>query len=294
MTRFQYFSNKIGSNRPIGYVSLDRFLKAQKDPKPSTKMIFQQIAALEESGDLQEKNKLKQEHLYFFTPCVNLKDGRKYVDIVKFTGLLVLDFDHIDNAQEFKEFLFNEYEFVISAWLSPSKKGVKALISIPIAKNVNEFKQYYAALTDIMEIYEGFDPCNKNSVLPLFQSFDPDLLSRNNFSTFTEKKKIKEYDYTSTTPAPVIVATEKDKKSVYNIINYSINKINDNGHPQLRGSALMLGGYVATGYLDQSEAEAWIFRLIEINPYLQKGVSNYKKTASHFIKEGSKKPLILK
>jgi hypothetical protein len=293
MVQFQYFSNNIGSNVPIGYLTLGRFLKAHKSPAPRTLRVFSEIAKAEINNDMKTKAKLKQENLYYFTPCVHLKGGRKYSDILRFTGLLVLDFDHIENAQEFKEYLFNEYPYIIASWLSPSKHGVKALVSIPESSDVKEFKEYFNAVTEVMEVYDGFDSCNKNAVLPLFQSYDDTLLYRVEFETFYKKKAIKEYDYSDHITSIAVRSDDKDKQSVYNIITSSINKIQGEGHPQLRGAAIMLGGYVSSGYLDYYEAESYLHQLIEQNAYLKKGVYGYKKTATWGIKEGLKRQLML-
>ena len=293
MIQFQYYSNNIGSSKPIGFVPLDKFIVAHKNPREETQIVFSKIAQAEAKGDMKTKAELKQENLFFFTPCVKLNGGRKYSDIVSFTGLLVLDFDHIDNAAEFKLHLFNEHPYIIAAWLSPSKKGVKALVKIPAAKDVNEFKEYFNAIIEIMELFDGFDSCNKNSVLPLFQSYDPDLLHRTDATTFTDRKQVKEYKYEASLIPIIIDPTEKQKQSVYNIIRFSINKISGEGHQQLRGASIMLGGYVASGYVSFYEAEQYIFSLIETNMYLQKGVRGYKKTASWGINEGTKRQLTL-
>jgi hypothetical protein len=293
MIQFQYFSNNIGSTKPIGYLTLKQFIQAHRNPKAETKAVFEQIAICETKGDMERKAESKQNNLYFFTPCVNLNGGRKYADIINFTGLLVLDFDHIDNAVAMKEHLFNEYEFVVCAWLSPSKKGVKALVKIPEPSDIKDFKRSFNAITEIMEIYDGFDVCNKNAVLPLFQSYDPDLLYRDDATTFEGKKEVEEYKYEAPLNPIIIDPSEKDKQSVLNIITHSINKIQDEGHPQLRGASIMLGGYVASGYVSFYEAEQWIYNLIESNGYLRKGITGYKKTASWGINEGTKRQLTL-
>jgi hypothetical protein len=103
---FQYYPARVNTNRPLGLISLEQFLISTKSPKDSTKAIFNQIAAAELSGDKKLKGELKQNHLFYFTPCVLVHPIRRYSCIKHFTGLQVLDFDHIDNARDFKYFLF--------------------------------------------------------------------------------------------------------------------------------------------------------------------------------------------
>lgn len=294
MFKFQYFSNKIDAKAiPLGYVSLIRFLQSHQNPKNNIKKIFKIIALAEMVEDFETKAQLKQEHLYYFTPCVNLDYGRKYSNIKSFTGLLVLDFDHVDNAEQLKQHLFNEYKFIIATWLSPSKKGVKAFVRIPIVDSVDVFKEHFYAITEIMECYDGFDTCNKNAVLPLFQSYDKNLLYRSDATIFTEKKKDEaSYNFTPQ-PITLVQTTDKDKNSVHNILRAGIEKITTNGHPQLRSTSLAGGGYVASGYLTFEEAESWIHSLIENNAYLRKGVKGYKGTASWAIKQGMNRQLKL-
>jgi hypothetical protein len=244
---------------------------------------------------MERKSILKQDNLYFFTPCVVVFSYRRYSNIRNFTGIMVADFDHIDNAIEFKEFIFNEYKQIIAAWISPSGHGVKAFVKIPIVKTVDEFKEYFYGFANEMEIYDGFDGTGQNSVLPLFQSWDPELLTRDDYSIWT-KKGIKEDEFTNSTPIeiPTFEITNKDKEKVINIIKKAFQNIDTVGHWPLRGIALTTGGYIAAGYIDQFEAESLFDSLIENHHYLRQKASTYKKTARWGFERGKNKPLILK
>lgn len=292
-TNFQYYPARVESNKPLGYVSLEYFLNAQKNPKPNTIKIFDAIARAELDGDMKLKSELKQKSLYYFTPCVTVKQYRRYKDIISFTGLLVLDFDHIDNADDFKKFIFNEYKFIVSCWLSPSKKGVKAFVNIPISKDVDEFKQYYHAATNIFDVYDGWDPSNKNAVLPLFQSYDKELLYRDQADQFTQKA----IDPKALPPDPVKRSiphnTQGKERLIYKIAETGINKIGAPGHPQLRSICIALGGYVATGYINKMSILSHVDNLIELNSYLRKGTKGYQQTARWAIDEGMKTPIVL-
>lgn len=291
--KFQYYPALIKSTTPKGIVSLKYFLSSIKNPKPETLEIFKQIELAEIADNMKLKSELKQNNLFFFTPCVHLKNRRRYSDIVSYTGLIPLDFDHIDNAEEFKEYVFNEYPFIIAAWLSPSRRGVKCLVKIPIALTLDEFKEYYFALEEIFECFNGFDPTTKNAVLPLFQSYDFDLLIRDNPETFS-KRKIDKKDFKSD-PVRNCIPYPADKKEalILKIADTGINKIQAPGHPQLRSICISLGGYIASGYVDLQTVLSRVDFLIECNGYLKKGIEGYKKTARWAIEEGRKKPIRL-
>jgi hypothetical protein len=292
--KFQIYHQPITLIHPQREISLREFLDFTQNPPQSTKDIFTQIAAAEASGNATLKAKLKQNYLYYFTPCVIVDPIRNYKSIKSFTGLLVLDFDHIDNAVDFKTFLFSEYKFIITAWLSPSRRGVKALVKIPIVTTIQEFKELYYGIAAEMEVYTGFDPSGQNAVLPLFQSYDPDLLYRDEFDTWITKG-IKRNDFTTSpvTPPLRIDSTDRDKQTIVKIINTGFDNIIDYGHPPLRSLCICIGGYIATGYISEPEAMQLICNRIENHQYLKKGIQGYKKTAQWGLKAGQTKPIVL-
>jgi hypothetical protein len=287
--KFNYYDADIKSSIPLGNVTLDYFINAIRNPKIDIKHIFERIRIAEEVGDMATKQALKSK-LYSFTPCVYVQGARKYENIKHWTGLLVLDFDHleVDYAVEFKSYLFDEYKFIIAAWLSASRHGVRALVKIPQAHSVEEFKQYFAAIERHLNCYNGFDKAPKNCILPLFFSYDAEILHRDNAQTWDEK-------YIEPIPPPVKQYIINDKTSaVERIIAKKINIIVDSGHPQLRAAAYLLGGYVGGGHIDHSDAVSIIHNLIESNAYLSQKASIYKKTAVTMINKGVNQPTYIK
>lgn len=288
MQRFQYYSGNIRYPDPLGLITLERFIRANRNTKPKLQAIFKELGTAEG----KRKAELKQNHLNYFTPCVIVSHSRKYEHIIKFTGIAVLDFDKIDNAEAFRDALFNNYQEVICSYCSPSKRGVKALVSIPIVTSVEEFKEYFWGIADTMLSYEGFDQTSQNPVLPLFLSSDPDLKYRTDYTTWTIKGKREVFQH-SFTPALKVNATEDNKRFVIHKVTKAINSIQTEGHPQLRSTSIALGGYVASGYLSMSEAIQLIYNLIEQNQYLSKGIYGYKKTAEWAINQGTNRQLFL-
>lgn len=291
---FQYYTNDIKSNKPLGYVSLSYWINSMLKPKPKFEAVFKAIQEASANENKAKKDVLKRE-LFYFTPCVIVNGSRRYDNIQQFTGLLTIDFDGLDTeyAIEFKKAIFNEYKFIICAWLSASKKGVRALVKIPIAKDVEEFKQYFNAVKEELGVFKGFDRAPQNCVLPMFMSFDKEILYRNDYCTW-----VKKYTPHVKPIIPQYFITE-NSGTVDKIINSAINKISGNGHPQLRAAAFALGGYVSAGYISENDAIVLINRCIDNNAYLArraKGINManvYKETAKTMVIQGQSKKLFI-
>lgn len=286
---FNYYEANIKRSTPLGVVNLEYVLNAIKSPKKDIKHIFEQIQEAEKNKDLTTKQLLKTK-LYSFTPCVIVNGSRKYDNIVSFTGLLVLDFDHLPNigyAMDFKEYLFHTYKFIISVWLSASRHGVRAIVKIPICKDVDEFKHYFGGIELKLKDYKGFDSAPKNCILPMFISYDKDILIRFDAQTFNEK-------FIPIEKSQVIQYVVTDKtSSIEKIILKKINVIIDNGHPQLRAASYLLGGYVGAGYIDKDYSINMINKMIDSNAYLSQKASVYKQTAKTMINKGIYEPTYL-
>lgn len=298
-TNFQYYGGDIRFTKPLGYVSLERFLNAIQKPKPKLKEVFMQIREATNGDDKVKKDELKRK-LNFVTPCAAFHPKRKYDNIIHFTKLLVVDFDKLEPSisNEMKHELFKEYSYILAAWLSVSGSGLRALIEIPRCQSVHEFKEYFEGVKSELGGYIGWDNATQNPALPLFLSYDEDILVRDNNTIFTNKVIIdktpeKKYDYS-------FVYNNDYTEQIPKIVKGAINKIHDNGHPQLRAIAYALGGYVADGHITEQNAIALIHSCIDGNNYLsrpRKNESNftmanvYKQTAIDSIKAGKEFPL---
>ena len=187
-TKFQYYPSKVYVTEPLGTLTLKDMLNGIKSPKENIKQVFNQIHKATEDGDLELKNKLKAEHLFYFTPSILTdKLGRKYENIVEFNELMVVEFDKIDFAEELKHYLFNNFKPIVAAFLSPSGNGCKFIVRIPKPKNVEDYKAYFCGLAYHLDKIEGFDVANFNPLLPLYLSWDPEILIRDTESKWVRK-----------------------------------------------------------------------------------------------------------
>ena len=296
--KIPFYKDGIKNSYCDGYIDMDRFILANKRPKKQQSDLLKQINQASLDGDKELKVQLKNK-LIFYTPSIVIPLGerRRYDNIEEFNGVAQLDFDglDLDSAVDFKAFIFDNYKELYCAYLSPSKKGVKALIRIPVVKNVQEYQDYYRAIEEEFEIYNGFDPAPKNAVLPLFLSEDVFIRYREEPEVWRIKKH-EEVDLREVFPIPrkpyrALKSNEKNKARAINTVRKAINSIvSSPGHYQLRSACLIFGTRVGYGYVDHSEAIAEVEALVKANHYLSKGVSGYLKTAHWGVEEGIKTP----
>jgi hypothetical protein len=283
--KFQYYAANIKKTKPLGFVTLERFMKAIQKPKPELITKIDQIRQASEAGNLELKTQLK-EQLFFFTPTVVVRERRDYSNIAHFTGLMPLDFDKLDSkneAVELKEAFFHSVESVVFAWLSSSGKGFRCLLKIPVVNSVEEYQAHFAAAQKMFGDVKGFDRAPKNAVLPLFISIDKNALIRWDAETFTEKIY----------PAkpqrqPVAYLPTGQGSRVLNLIERRINGIVDVGHPVVRATAFYVGGLVSAGHCSASEALSKLESCIRSHPYTGNPakVKTYLKTMQTMFEKG--------
>ena len=304
---FQYYSANIKAAQPIGIVTLIQFLHAIKNPKAEIAEVYAKIRKAEIDQDLKLKADLKQK-LYSFTPAINVKGRRRYLDIVSFTGLMPLDFDHLESrgqAEEFRDFLINDYSFIVAAWLSSSGRGVRALVRIPnLTDEVGKgaIKKYKALFNGLaknatFEGFDGFDYAPKNCVLPLFLSYDKGLKSRG----WEEAETWEGVWVEPERVAPVMdvrsdssVNYSLNERRISGIVRSALSKISDSGHLILRSIAFTVGGYVGGGEISFIFAENLLYLEIDNHAYLRQKANTYKRTATDMLKLGEREPMRLK
>ena len=112
---------------------------------------------------------------------------REEKSIIKHSGLIVLDFDHVKNVFEFKKEIIKD-EFVHMAFISPSGDGLKVIVRIP--DNISTHKKSAAALSDHFREFESYDHFDDVCRL-CFESFDPEIYYNDKSKVFTKIVEIK-------------------------------------------------------------------------------------------------------
>lgn len=284
-----YYIGGVYETVPKGTIDLCQFIVNIAIPSPKQVAQVDEIQRASKAGNEELKQKLKTK-LPFYTPAINCTQ-RRYVDITHFTGLMPIDFDKLDphDAISLRKELMT-YPFVIASWLSASGRGVRGLVHVPICKNEVEYKARFKALAEVLSIYEGWDNAPQNAVLPLFYSYDREMITNADFTTFTDIYTYKELPRKQNIK---IYSDSDDEDHVINIITKNINKITTTGHFILRSASYAMGGYVGMNYISESKALEVMDYLICNNPYLSQKPSVYKKTAREMIFKGQEQPLSL-
>lgn len=303
--KFPYYKGNIYRSEAIGIVDLKYFIHSIKNPKKHIVDILKQVEQASKDGDLKLKRSLKHK-LYAFTPTIMIETGsrRNYENILYWTGLMQLDFDGLETKTEaklMKKHIFENNKQIVCAFISPSGRGIKCLMRTKIPKNKEHYKALHKGMVNHFEQYSYLDLATKNAVLPLFLSYDKDILYRE----FSECEMWTSEDWTKpeyveliTHPTTSIQELKNNKDYYYNkvvrITEKRINDIIDNGHPQVRSTSLILGSRVSAGYICKSDAESLIVNLINNNSYLNKNNKGYINTALWCLSQGIKSPMYFK
>lgn len=289
---FQYYPSNIKIPTPLGTVTLKEFIRANKDPQPKIKELFKKIKQAEIDGDMKTKAELKSQ-LFYFTPCVLTNGkGRSYSDIVSFNGAVVVEFDHIENASGLRDWMFNNLKSCICAYVSPSGHGVKTLFRIPKVNTVEQFKEYFYGLAFYFEDFKGFDGSSQNCILPLYLSYDPDLRFREDAVEWTIRgEKLNAFDENREIDFDIRENVDEEIEGrVIERIDYLIDKIEENAHPQILGISFLIGGWTAANYIKKEEAYDTMICAIERNKYMSKDTKGYCTTAKTMFYKGLNHP----
>lgn len=293
---FYYYPANVKITKPIGKITLEQFVEANRNPKESVQDLFKKIQVADE----KEKQELKQK-LYYFTPNIQTDgNGRSYSNITAFNGICVVEFDKIPEfASELRDWIFNNFEECFCSYISPSGKGVKTLWKIPVVKNVDEFKAYFYGIAQRFSKIEGFDGSAQNPILPLYLSWDKDLKYRPYEETKTwtiRGGKINEFKpFEGSIEETVEGGTEQELDRIFRAIDQTFDKIEreQTAHFFLRNLALWVGGLCGYGYLATDEAIDYICDKVKESSYCMKNETGYCTTIRDFIIKGSRAPLKL-
>jgi hypothetical protein len=197
------------------------------------------------------------------------KDAKKKLPVVCFSGefaaradealfehsgLVVLDFDHVDVAQAKGALATDAY--VYSCWVSPSGDGLKALVRV---SNPERHRDHFRALrTYFHKQYDlEVDESGINESRACFESYDPDIIvnpEAQKFGAFASEKSEQIQE------ARIGAVTDYMK---LNLAARMIRQADDGEkHNMLLKASRLVGGYVAAGRIEEEEAVRVLFREI--------------------------------
>src|SRR5690554_4597742 len=170
------FKNVKDSNNPFNksvYYALDRIKNGK------SRVQVEQLRQMSDEDYNANKSVLP-------VVCFNGKfRTRSAKNLIKHSGLIILDFDKFNTPQDAKDFKDSicDNEFVFACWISPSGKGVKVLVKIPADKN--NHKGYFKSLKKHFN-HPNWDDSGSDVSRACFESYDPDLYLNKESSIYVE------------------------------------------------------------------------------------------------------------
>ena len=219
--------------------SLDTVLTRIKEGKSRPKV------ELIRNGDKSHKQELP-------AVCFSgvFETGHRSDDKLKYhSGLIVLDFDHVD-AIRAKSALAGD-KYIVACWSSPSGDGVKALVEIT---NTERHRDHYRSLTAYFDKEYGLelDSTGENESRLCFESYDPDIVVKEEYDKYggmlserSQHQEVKssggrtDFNKINIAAAMIAKAPEGEKHSV------------------LVKAASLMGGYIASGIVEEDVAR-WV------------------------------------
>jgi hypothetical protein len=176
----------IFSKEPF-YISVDEALERIKNGKSKT--IVEEIR---KTLDKDKANKLKSN---LPSVCFSGKfdKDRTEEQLIEHSGFLVLDFDNIEELRDRQTEIIS-HDFIYACWVSPSGKGLKALIKILSPK---KHRQHFEAL---QQIFPDVDKSGINVSRVCYESYDSEIYINKEAATFGKIKKVEKvvtYEKTS-------------------------------------------------------------------------------------------------
>ena len=169
------------------------------------------------------------------------------------SGFIILDFDHVD-VDSTKRALATD-DFIHSCWTSPSGAGVKALVKVT---NPERHRDHFRALIKYFERTHGLelDESGINESRACFESYDPDIII---------KDECKKFGHFTTEFAEAQVPTnEAYDHTDYMKLNLAARMIRQAKDGEkwmtLNRAAILCGGYVAAGKMEEEEVVRILFR----------------------------------
>lgn len=188
--RFSYFKHPIRNTVPFEkFTLLDVYQVIIGNAfKKNTK-------ALRKISDPKQARNFKANNFDYVT-FSGVFSKRKDTELVKHSGLLTIDFDHIPNLQQLKNLLLNDEYFETELmFTSPSGDGLKWIISIDLTQ-VSHANNFQAIANYIKYTYKvEVDKSGKDISRACFLPHDPEAYINPNY--FSNRKSVNTENYES-------------------------------------------------------------------------------------------------
>ena len=210
-----------------------------------------------------------------------LFEGRKDEDLKEHSGVIVLDFDHIDVANSKNALATDEY--ILSCWVSPSGDGLKALVKIAQPR---KHRDHFRAIASYMDRQYGLevDSTGQNESRLCFESYDPEIIINEDSKVFTavlsERTEVQSVSSNAQN-------TDYNKLAV---LASMIRRAEDGEkHIELLKASNLAGGFITAGRVEEEEAKRVLIK--EILKREVDSEENAIKTIEEGIERGKTMPV---
>ena len=209
---------------------------------------------------------------------------RKDNAILSHSGLIVLDFDHID-VEAYKNILCTD-DHIFACWISPSGDGLKALVRV---SNPERHRDHFRALIKYFDKQYNLelDQSGQNESRACFESYDEHICIKDDATTFGGM--LSEEGSKKNTNAVQVVGQFTDYAKL-NIAASMIRQAPDGEkHATLLKAALLCGGYISAGRMEEHE----VIRVLEqeIGKHDVDSMSTARNTIRDGIEQGKQLPI---
>lgn len=224
---------------------------------------------------------------------VNRSTGKQYTSyrddasLSEHSGLCILDLDHLgDDLQKWTEH-FKTDKHVFSTFASPSGDGLKVLYRIPadIAMHRNHYR---AIIDDFTNLGIEVDVTSINETRVCFISYDPEIYINEKAIEYTKHMIVSEADVLD--DAAIKKGTGMTDFKKLAVAAEMIDKAREGEkHRTLVKAAYLMGGYIASGIVDEQDARLMLRKRIKSkNP---DDVEQAFNTIEDGMAEGKTKPI---
>lgn len=198
-----------------------------------------------------EKDKKKKSLLKGLLPCICFSGifPKRYDNYLKkHSGFVIVDIDHIGDIEEVekRKEIVKTFNYVYSCFVSPSGDGLKVLVRIPPV--IEDHRAHYAALE---KVFNQADPTSKNESRVCYASADANIYINRDAVEFTEKA---EYVKLEKSDKPHLDAVQTNYFRLGVAVNKVRNASDGDKRNQLLKAAVLMGGYIAGGVVEENEA----------------------------------------
>ncbi len=228
------------------------------------------------------------------TFCAKFKDNRDMQHVVSATGLILADLDHLPDVENIFN-LLKQDPHVVFIFRSPSGVGLKVAVRSEGITEDQDIKRLFAAFEHYLwENYQlKIDPACKDISRLTFVSYDPDLYLNENPALFD----IEKWEEQKPEPVFYIPSDTGDKgwqaKYGQKVLEFCCQQITTSmagfQHGVRLKMARLVGGYIASGYIEESQAISALEQAV-ISSGANR-VQDSMKTVRDGIEDGKKHPL---